>query len=40
MHYNIVCDVTNNSFHNDITMDDLIKNYSNRIYFQTTVAEI
>jgi len=23
-----------------ITMDDLIKNYSNRMYFQTTAAEI
>ena len=29
-----------NSFHNVITMDDLIKNYSNRMYFWTTVAEI
>jgi len=29
-----------NSFHNVITIDDLIKNYSNGIYFQTTVAKI
>ena len=29
-----------NSFHNVITMDDLIKNCSNRLCFQTTVAEI
>ena len=28
------------SFHNVTTMDDLIKNYSNLMYFQTTVAEI
>ena len=40
MRYNIDCDVTNKSFHNVITIDDLIKNYSNRICFQTTVAEI
>jgi len=33
MRYNIVCDVTNNSFHNVITMDDLTKNYSNQMYF-------
>jgi len=29
-----------NSFHNVITTDDSIKNYSNRMYFETTVAEI
>ena len=29
-----------NSFHNAITTDNLIKNFSNKMYFQTTVAEI
>jgi len=33
MHYNIVLDEKTEHFYNVITMDDLIKKYSNRIYY-------
>jgi len=32
MHYNSLWSNKQNSFHNVITMDDLIKNYSNQMY--------
>jgi len=31
MRYNIDCDVTNKSFHNVITIDDLIKNFESNM---------